>query len=109
MLPFVNATLTAITAPGTSADYDTPAAAGAARWTGSTGVYVAEELIEVQSPGKVDEVVRTRVELPYDVGRFVERGDVLAYTYEDAPHERVARNITHAKLVGRIRVTLEDA
>lgn len=109
MLPYVNATLTAVTAVGTSADYDTPAAPGLARWTGSEGIYVAEEIVETLSPGKVDEVKQTRIEIPYTIGKLVERGDTLTYTYEDAPVARVAGTITHAPLVGRVRVLLENA
>lgn len=109
MIPYVNATLTAIAPVGTSADYDTPATAGTARWTGSEGIYVAEEIVETLSPGKVDEVKQTRLEIPYTTGRLVQRGDRVTYTYEDAPVTRVAGTIAHAPLVGRVRVLVENA
>lgn len=107
-IPYVNATLTAITPPGSSDDYDTPGSTGAARWTGASGVYIAEELIEDQTGDRVDELVQTRVEIPWPVGQLVKRGDTLTYEYEDQARQRVARNIIHAPIVGRVRVTLED-
>lgn len=107
-IPYVNATLTAIIPPASSDDYDTPGTSGAARWTGEQGVYVAEELVEDQTGDRVDELVQTRVEIPWPLGRLVNRGDVLTYTYEDGERTRKARNIIHAPIVGRVRVTLED-
>ena len=109
MIPYTNATLTSITPVGTSADYDTPAAAGTPRWTGNLPVYVAEELQETDQAVKVDELVHTRLEIPYSVGRLIARGDTLTFTYEDASHQRVARDIIRAQLVDRVRVILQEA
>jgi hypothetical protein len=108
VLPYTNAILTAITAVGTSPDYDDPGSAGTARWTGSEGVYVAEEIIETLSPGRVDEVKQTRIEIPYDIGKLVQRGDTLAYVYEGSATSRKAGTITHAPLVGRVRILVEN-
>jgi hypothetical protein len=108
-LPYVNAQLTAITAVGVSPDYDDPGSAGTARWTGAQGVYVAEEIIETLSPGRVDEVKQTRLELPYTIGKLVQRGDTLSYVYEGMATSRKAGTITHAPLVGRVRVLAENA
>lgn len=109
MIPFTNAALTAIRRGGTAEDYDQPATSGAARWTGNLGVYVAEELRQLETAGDIDEVILTRVEIPYQVGALVARGDTLTYTYEGASQTRTARNLVRAELVGRVRVTLEDA
>jgi hypothetical protein len=109
VLPYVNADLTAIHGVGTTADFDIPAAPGPTRWEGSLGIYVAEERAEVLSAEQQDEIIRTRLEIPYDIGRLVERGDTLTYTYEGAPVERLAGTITRAQLVGRVRVDLEDS
>jgi hypothetical protein len=109
VLPYVNATLSAITAPGTSSDYDTPPVPGAARWTGSLGVYVADELVQVESPGRVDEIIKTRIEIPYTIGQLVKRGDTLAYQFEATSHTRIAQDLLHAPLVGRVRVVVADA
>lgn len=117
MLPYTNATLTAVTGVGMSADYDTPASSGTTRWTGSAGIYVAEEIVEAISPptatsstsNRIDEIKQTRLELPYDVGKVVVRGDTLTYTYEGASVSRVAGTISHAALVGRVRVLLENS
>jgi hypothetical protein len=108
VIPFRNGTLSSIAPVGTSADYDTPAAPGAPRWEGEEGIYVAEEIVEVLSPGKVDEVLQTRLEIPHFVGRLVHRDDLLTYTYENVTVTRTAGTITHAPLVGRVRVLLED-
>lgn len=109
MLPYTNATLTAITPVGTSTDYDTPASAGTPRWTGTLAIYIAEEIIETLSPGKVDEVKQTRIEIPYDTGKLVHRGDTLTYTYEAGTVARIAGTISHAPLVGRVRILVENA
>lgn len=109
MIPFCNATLTAVAAGGSAEDYDTPQTSGAPRWTGALGVYVAEELIQVERGGDVDEVVITRLEIPYATGKLVQRGDQLTYTYGSAAHTRRARNLIRSELVGRVRVTLEPA
>lgn len=109
MIPYRNASLTAITAVGTSPDYDDPGTAGTVRWTGAEGIYVAEEIVETLSPGRVDEVKQTRIEIPYSTGSLVQRGDTLTYTYEGASTQRKAGTITHAPLVGRVRVLVENA
>lgn len=109
MLPAVNATLTAIAAVGSSGDgYDDPTG-GAPRWSGNLGIWVAEEILEEIEGGELNEVLRTRLELPYTVGKIVKRGDRVTYVYEDQPVTRTAGTISHAKLVGRVRVLLEDA
>lgn len=68
---------------------------------------MSESTDEVQTPGRVDEVVRTRLEIPYAVGSKVRRGDVLVYVYEDAQRERVAEDIVRSEIVGRVRVLVE--
>ena len=108
MLPFTNGVLTAITPPGTSADYDTPAEPGAPRWEGELAIYIAEERRDVLVAGSLDEVIETRLEIPYKIGRLIERRDTLSYTFEGAELHREAGTITRAQLVGRVRVLLED-
>jgi hypothetical protein len=108
MIPYANATLTAITPVASSADYDQLATDGTPRWTGELGIYVVEERREVLGADREDEVLQTRVEIPYAIGRLAERGDTLTYTYENAIARRVAATITRAQLVGRVRVLLED-
>lgn len=117
MLPYTNATLTAIAPVGSSADYDQPASAGIPRWTGEAGIYVADEVKEIIGTSsasaavadRIDEVVVTRVEIPYNIGRLVKRGDTITYIYEGQPVTRTAGTITHAPLVGRVRILPEDA
>lgn len=108
MIPYTNASLTAITSPGNAPDYDQPGTAGAARWTGTRGIYVAEDLHEIESPGRVDEIIKTRLEVPYDIGKLVQRGDTLTYTFEGASRTRTAQDLLHAPLVGRVRVLVVD-
>lgn len=107
MIPYVNATLTAITAPGAGDGYDVDAPAGGQRWAGTVGIYVAEELVQIESPGRLDEVVRTRLEIPYRVGQLVRRGDTLAYELDGVVQQpRTAQNIIASRLTGRVRITL---
>lgn len=108
MIPYANATLTAITPQGTTADYDTPASPGAPRWEGELRIYVAEERRDDLGAETEDEIIITRLEIPHAVGRLVVRGDTLSYTFEGAEQERSAATISRAPLVGRVRVLLED-
>lgn len=105
---YANGQLTKITATGTTDDYDVPGAPGTDRWTGSVGITVRERLLEAISPGRVDEVKETRLELPYDVGKLVARGDTLTFTYEDTEQTATAGTLIRAQLTGRVRVVLED-
>ncbi len=109
MLPWTNGTLTKITSVGTSGDFDVPSAPGTDRWTGSVGVTIRERSVETLSPGSVDLVKRTRMELPYEVGRLVVQGDTLTYSYEGVTHARPVDDVLRAELVGRVRVELEEA
>jgi hypothetical protein len=108
MIPFANATLTTITAAAIAEDYDQAAVPGDARWTGALGIYVSQELTQTEGDG-VDEIITTRLEIPYAIGQLVQRGDTLTYTFETAAHARVARNLIRSELVGRVRVILENA
>jgi len=116
-IPYVNGTLTAITPKGATADYDQAPADGTSRWTGTLGIYVAEETLEqltsvtsnAAASDRLDEIIRTRLEIPHEIGQRVERDDTLTYTYEGEEVRRVAGTITHAPLVGRVRILLQDA
>lgn len=108
-IPYKNGTLMIVRPHGTSDDFDGPGVNASPRWTGSLGVYVAEELLESATPGRVDLIVKTRVEIPYAVGRLVQNGDELVFTDEEGDAQtRNAASIIHARLVGRVRVILED-
>lgn len=107
-IPYTNGVLTAVTGVGTSDDYDTPASSGTNRWTGTTGIYVAEEILEELTDGQINEVQRTRLEIPHTVGRLVQRGDTLTYTHEGTTRTGIAGTLAHAPLVNRVKVLLED-
>lgn len=107
-IPYSNGTLTGITAVGVSDDYDTAATTGTSRWAGSEPVYVAEEILEELTDGRVDQVQRTRLEIPYRTGKLVKRGDTLTFTFESATQTGVAGTLNRAPLVGRVKVLLED-
>ena len=115
MIPYRNATLTGIAGGGTLEDFDAPAGADTPRWQGSVGIYVADELSEDrtarndQRASSVSEIVATRLEIPYDIGRLVQRGDTVTYLFENATHQRAARDIIRSEAVGRVRVLLADA
>lgn len=108
MLPATNAKLTAIRPAEFSEDGDFDGQADDDRWTGQVGVWVAEEQVENADGDTVDELVQTRLEIPYDVGRQIVRGDVLVYDFEDSTHERRAATIVRAALVGRVKVLVSD-
>lgn len=110
MIPWTNATLTAIRQPGTSPDWDQAASGLVTRWSGDLAVYVADEIREDQTGLSVDELLVTRVEVPWQYGRLIERGDTLEYTDETGTARvRQAETITGSRLVGRVRVLLRNA
>jgi hypothetical protein len=117
MIPYANATLTEILQPGNAPDWDTAAGAGIARWSGTLGVYVADEVIEQEraatlaAGGQVTGLVKTRVEIPWSVGRLVQRGDTLRWTHNETgvSWTRVVEDITGTRLIDRVRVLVEDA
>jgi len=110
-LIYTNGTLTKITATGTSADFDVPAAAGADRWTGSLGITVRERHVEQIAGGNLDQIDQTHVILPGTVGALVQRGDTLQFTFLGATRTRTAGTIVNSAgpITGRVRVDLEDA
>lgn len=107
-LIWTNATLTKVTAPGTTDDYDVAGGAGADRWTGSVGVTVRRDpIVETQSGEALNVVRSTRIEIPYDVGRLIQQNDALTYSYEDTTWTRRVDDILRVEKVGRVRVELE--
>lgn len=107
MLPATNATLTAIRPVEASEDGDYDDASEDA-WTGELGIWVSEEEAESADGETVDELIQTRLEIPYAVGKQVTRGDVLAYTFDGTAFERRASTIMRASLVGRVKVLVTD-
>lgn len=107
-IPVANATLTAISGGGLAEDYDTPASAGSARWTGSVGAYVVDELVRAVSPGRVDELRKTSIVLPAGIARKAQRGDALTFTYQGVDQTRTVGDIRITEVVGTARLTFED-
>lgn len=113
-LPQVNATLTAITAAGTSDDYDTPAGVGAAKWEGAAGAYVTERVLTGLQPGRVDRFRSTQIVIPGDLSPRVElaQGDTVAYRYAGAARTGRVLNFEAHLLAGvtpTVRVSFENA
>lgn len=108
VVPATNATLTSVAGGGTTEDYDQPAGTDTTRWTGSTGIYVVEELLtQLRDGSSVDELNHTRLYLPLDVGGVVQRGDTLTYD-RGGTQTRIARTVAVHDFVGLAVVTLED-
>jgi hypothetical protein len=105
---YTNATLTAINAAGTAADFDVPAAAGAARWTGTIGIIVDDSKSTLNTPGRTDEIEQTRLEIPWRVGSLVQRNDVLTFTYNGTTQTGVAADLSGEQMMNRRRVLLAD-
>jgi hypothetical protein len=109
VIPRANATLTAITAVGTSDDYDDSGTAGSQRWAGSVGAYVVDELIQDTTPGTVTERRRTSLVVPSTVARQIKRGDTITFNYQGVQQARRARDLRITEIVGTARIALEDA
>lgn len=108
-LPYSNARLVRISGVGNTPDYDDDGAQGSSRWTGDLPVTVRERREELIAGDRVDEIFRTEIKLPYGIGRIVQRGDSLTFTFAGEQHSRTAGTIVRAELADRVRVILEDA
>lgn len=108
MIPYVNATLTAISGGYTGEEYDSTNTPATPAWTGSEPIYVEDRLVEVESPGRVDEVRKTRVEVGYAVGSLVSRGDVVSFVLEGTSLTRTVEDLIRTPLLDRVRLVMED-
>lgn len=108
-IPYSNAQLVSVEPVAASADYEAEAATGSSRWSGRSGIYVAEKAVEILGEGSIDEVMQTRLAVPHEIGRLIQRGDQLTYIIDAQSVTRTAGTITQSPLVGRTSVLLEDA
>jgi hypothetical protein len=108
VLPYTNAILTAITGPGNAEDYDVPATTGTARWTGSLGIYYDDSKGQLLSPGRADQIDKTRLEIPYTVGNLAQLGDTVTFTVDGVPQTGMVAKVEGDPLLGRRRVLLQD-
>jgi hypothetical protein len=110
VIPYINASLKEVRPQDVGGDdYDTLVTASAVRWSGAVGIYVTDQFIEVAGAERIDLLTKTRVEIPYDVGRYVQQGDVLTYTFEGTTHVRTVANVIRSQYVGRVQVIFQDA
>jgi hypothetical protein len=113
-LPQANATVTAITGPGFSADSDLPAAPGTPKWTGSADGYVTEEQVTSAAAGRLDLLSKDAIVVPGDLRPAVDiaLGDTVTFVYAGAEQTRTVRAV-RARLLNGVRQTvkldLEDA
>lgn len=108
MIPYANARLTKIQAVSGSKDYDQDTTLGEVKFAGRVGIYAHDELAQTDGADGVTEREQTRLEIPYQTGRGIERGDRVTFTLEGAEQTRVVKDRSKDRLVGRVRVVLED-
>lgn len=112
-LPQANATLTAIRAPGFSAEGETPATEGTARWTGSADAYVSEEQVTSTVAGRLDLFRKDVLVIPGTLRPAVsiQLGDAVTFSYAGAQQTRIVRAVRARLLNGvpqTVRLDLED-
>ena len=91
-VPLVNATLTQIAGGGSSEDYDSPAGADTARWSGTADAYVDEHMESQVTGQSLDAIDVTRLVVPLTPGSQAQRGDTVTYTYGG---QTVSRTVQH--------------
>jgi hypothetical protein len=111
-LPQTNATLTAVDAVGASEDYDRPASAGSAKWSGAEPVYLSERRDRVEQ-GETTSIVITRaVIVDADLNVDWQEGDTLTVDYGAETVVGAVRGIERHRIPtvtqNTIRLTLED-
>lgn len=114
-----NATVTAVTGQGRAEDWDTPAAAGAAKWAGRARAYYRETLDRVTGDGTVTVITRRELILDYaDVDAMaLDTDDVITFELDEEAAPRAGKpKAIPRKLLGGIprhlqtsRIVLEDA
>jgi hypothetical protein len=108
-LPVANATLTQITGPGYSEDYDEAATSGTVKWSGSVGAYIVEQVKTAVAATGLARVKTTYVVVPADVASDVDAGDSLTFQRDGATHTRVVWDTEIHEVAGTARLHLQDA
>jgi hypothetical protein len=103
-----NATLTRVKEGGASQDWDTPAGAGAERWSGEVGAYFGEQLLTEVDGEDLNEVGQARLIFPLEAAVDVDRNDTLTFEHDGDELTRRARNVTRLELAGAVVVTFWD-
>lgn len=112
MPPQTNATVTAIAGQGKAEDWDTPAAAGAAKWAGEVRAYYRESLDRVTGNGTVDVVLRRELVIDYeDVDLMgLDTDDVITFRVDGRQADETASaRVIPRRLLGSIPRTLQTS
>ena len=112
MLPQTNATLTAVTGPGSAEDYDRPATDGPVKWAGSERVYLLEQTSREDGQSATT-VVETRTLIVSDaLGVAWSEGDTVTVARVGEPPVTVPVRAVAPRRVpglpGTVALTLED-
>lgn len=113
MLPQTNATLTAISTPGFSADGDQPATAGTNVWSGVADAYLDEGYITSTAAGRRDLFQQDRLIIPGDLVPHVDvaAGQTVTFAYAGKQQTRVVAAVTARLMAGMlptVRLDLQD-
>lgn len=108
MLPLVNATVTAITAPGSSEDYGSAGGAGSTLFSGEAPAYVTQQMFQNANGEKLDQITVTRLVLNYNVGNLVQRGGTITFSTDGVVSTRIVRELQRYLLFGTTRVWFRD-
>lgn len=107
VIPFTNATLTAIKGGGFSENYDQNESGDTTRWSGSEPVYVGEERLTEQGR-RLEHTSRAYVAIPQSLGIAVKQGDAVFFTHKSQPKERAVDDIRDLDLAGVTRLYFTD-
>lgn len=107
-LPETNGRLVSITGEGTSEDWDSAEGQEVAtRWSGGRAVYVVEEAVQLDGES-LNEVTRTRIVMPVELGLLVSQGDTLTFDFRGETRTGHARDVQVHEVADEASVTLEE-
>lgn len=111
-LPQANAVLTGVSGGGYAEDYDRPAGADTAKWSGSAEAYYQEKRERVNANGDTSLILRRSLIVANDITTFAE-GDTLAFTFDGTSRTGKVQVIERREyaLAGELqttRLTMED-
>lgn len=111
-LPQTNATLTSVTAPAASEDFEQDPVGGAEKWAGTRAVYFSERSQRVAEGGATTIVVTRAVIIPGDLPVAWAQGDTLTLIYRGQPLTGEVRGVERHEIPNApatVRLTFEDS
>jgi hypothetical protein len=110
-LPLANARLTKVAGGGASEDFDQPAGAAAAKWSGDEDAYLVEKLVNSVTPQGLDQLRQDYLVIPAGLAGNVTTDDQVTYlrASDNVTATRKVKQIENHPVAGTCRLYLWDA